>query len=395
MLNTKVRQLINTLVSFDTTSRNSNLALITFIQDYLMDLGVASTLLHNDDKSKANLFATLGPVDRPGIMLSGHTDVVPVDGQKWTTDPWTVVQKDSRLYGRGTCDMKAFIAVCLAYAPQYLQRNPTAPLHFAFSYDEEIGCIGVHSLLEMLNHMPVKPAMCIVGEPTGMNVSLGHKGKYNYRAIIRGFETHSSLAPHGVNAIEYAAQLIVYLRSLSDRYGSEGPFDEAFDVTHTTVHTGVINGGTVLNIVPRECSFEFEFRNLAEHDPAQIIADIQHYVSTEITPRMEAVRTIDGAAIPGEVGVEIRQENYAPGLSTDAEADVVSFVKSLAGRNDHIKVAFATEAGLFDSHVGIPTVIRGPGHIEQAHKPDEYLDLDQLDQCCQFMSRLIERTTER
>ncbi len=395
MSNTKVRQLIDTLISFDTTSRNSNLELITFIQDYLQDLGVESTLLHNDDMSKANLYATLGPTDRPGIMLSGHTDVVPVDGQDWNTDPWTVIQKDDRLYGRGTCDMKGFIAVCLAYAPEFLARNPITPLHFAFSYDEEIGCIGVHSLLDMLNHMPIKPAMCIVGEPTGMDVSLGHKGKYNYRAVVRGFETHSSLAPHGVNAIEYAAELICFLKNLSDRFAIEGPFDDAFDVTHTTVHTGLISGGTALNIVPGECSFEFEFRNLAEHNPVQIIDEIRRYVSTEIESRMTAVRAPDGAAIGCNVGIEIREDNYAPGLSTDAEAEVVSFVKSLAGRNDHIKVAFATEAGLFDTHVGIPTVICGPGHIAQAHKPDEYLALDQLEQCCQFMSRLLDRTTSR
>ncbi|MBT4890258.1 MAG: M20/M25/M40 family metallo-hydrolase, partial [Rhodospirillales bacterium] len=287
------------------------------------------------------------------------------------------------LYGRGTCDMKSFIAICLAYAPKFLERELATPLHFAFSYDEEVGCIGVHSLLEKMKDMPIKPAMCIVGEPTNMDVSLGHKGKYSFTATVRGLEVHSSLAPEGVNAIEFAAEFIAYLKSMSARFSQEGPFDKAFDITHTTVHTGIITGGTALNIVPRDCSFEFEFRNLAEHSPDSIITEIQRYVREDLEPQMKIIHP--------DAGIEIIEDNNAPGLSTHADAEVVSFVKSLAGRNDHIKVAFATEAGLFDQQLNIPTVICGPGSIEQAHKPDEFISLDQIAQCENFMDRLMDK----
>ena len=379
----KCLSIFEKLVAFDTTSRNSNMALIEFVQEYLNDLGVESTLVPNDDGTKANLYATLGPTDQPGIMLSGHTDVVPVDGQAWDSDPWSLIEKDGKYFGRGTCDMKGFIAICLAYAPEFLARGLNTPIHLAFSYDEEIGCIGVQSLIEKMQHMPIKPAMCIVGEPTSMDVALGHKGKRSYDATVRGFEAHSSLAPKGVNAIAYAAELIAYMTSMSDRFAKEGPFDEAYDVTHTTVHTGVIEGGTALNIVPKECMIRFEFRNLAEHDPDSIIEEIKAYARTGLEPRMQAVQP--------DTGIDFVEVTDAPGLNIAADEEVVTFVKSLAGRNDHIKVAFATEAGIFRERVGIPTVICGPGSIEQAHKPNEFVSLDQLSQCEQFMSNLADR----
>ncbi len=375
--------LIKKLISFDTTSRYSNLKLIDFIQGYLSNLGVSCRIIHNPEKTKANLFATLGPTDKPGIMLSGHTDVVPVDGQSWNTDPWTLSESGQQLYGRGTCDMKSFIAICLAWAPKFLDKELITPIHFAFSYDEEIGCIGVHSLLDMLKDMPVKPAMCIVGEPTNMDVSLGHKGKYSYTANIKGHETHSSLSPEGVNAIEYAAEMISYMKGMANRFAENGPYDDGYDITYTTVHTGTVKGGTALNIVPGNCSFQFEFRNLANHQPEDIIGEINNYAKDVLEPQMKRINK--------STGIEIIHDNHAPGLSTDAQSDVVTFVKSLAGRNDHIKVAFATEAGLFDHHVGIPTVICGPGSIEQAHKPDEFITLDQIHQCEQFMDRLLEK----
>lgn len=375
--------LLEKLISFDTTSRNSNMALIEFVRGYLNDLGVESTLVPNDDGTKANLYATLGPLDQSGIMLSGHTDVVPVDGQSWDSDPWTVTEKDDRYYGRGTCDMKGFIAICLAHAPEFLSRGLKTPIHLAFSYDEEIGCVGVQSLIEKMQHMPIKPAMCIVGEPTNMDVSLGHKGKRSYDATIRGFETHSSLAPQGVNAIAYAAELITYMSTMADRFAKEGPFDDAYDVTHTTVHTGIIQGGTALNIVPKDCLIRFEFRNLAEHDPDSIIAEIENFVRTELEPRMKTIRP--------DTGIDIIEVTDAPGLNISPDEEVVTFVKSLAGRNDHIKVAFATEAGLFRERVGIPTVICGPGSIEQAHKANEFVSKDQLAQCEQFMRNLADR----
>ncbi len=375
--------LIEKLISFDTTSRNSNLELIAFVADYLKGLGVEVMLVHNEDQTKANLYATLGPRDAPGVMLSGHTDVVPVDGQAWDSDPWQVVQKDGKLFGRGSCDMKGFIAICLTYAPLFLARGLHTPIHLAFSYDEEIGCIGVHRLIEKMQHMPIKPAMCIVGEPTSMNVSLGHKGKRSYTITVRGFETHSSLAPQGVNAIEYAARLIVHMKDMASRFAEQGPFDDAYDVTHTTVHTGVISGGTALNIVPRECTIACEFRNLADHDPDTIFAEIEAYARDVLEPEMRAIQP--------ECGIDIVEVTDAPGLNTGADEDVVTFVKALAGRNDHIKVAYATEAGLFSERVGIPTVICGPGSIEQAHKPNEYVSLEQIAQCEQFMDRLMDK----
>ncbi len=375
--------LLEKLISFDTTSRNSNMALIEFVRGYLSDLGVESTLVPNDDGTKANLYATLGPLDQPGIMLSGHTDVVPVDGQSWNSDPWAVAEKDGKYYGRGTCDMKGFIAICLAHAPEFLSRGLKTPIHLAFSYDEEIGCVGVQSLIEKMQHMPIKPVMCIVGEPTSMDVSLGHKGKRSYDATFRGFETHSSLAPQGVNAIAYAAELITYMNAMADRFAKEGPFDDAYDVTHTTVHTGTIQGGTALNIVPKDCLIRFEFRNLAEHDPDSIIAEIENFARSELEPRMQAIQP--------NTGIDIVEVTDAPGLNISPDEEVVTFVKSLAGRNDHIKVAFATEAGLFRERVGIPTVICGPGSIEQAHKPNEFVSKDQLAQCEQFMRNLADR----
>lgn len=383
----KCLSLFEKLIAFDTTSRNPNMALIEFVQEYLDGLGVSSTLVPNKEGTKANLYATLGPGDRPGVMLSGHTDVVPVDGQAWDTDPWSLLLKDGKYFGRGTCDMKGFIAICLAYAPEFLERGLETPIHLAFSYDEEIGCVGVQTLIEKMKHMPIKPAMCIVGEPTSMDVSLGHKGKRSYDATVRGFEAHSSLAPQGVNAIAYAAELITYMTSMADRFAKEGPFDDAYDVTHTTVHTGTIEGGTALNIVPKECKIRFEFRNLAEHNPDGIIEEIESFAKKELEPRMQAVQP--------DTGIDIVEVTDAPGLNTAPDEEVVTFVKSLAGKNDHIKVAFATEAGLFRERVGVPTVICGPGSIEQAHKPNEYVSVDQMAQCEQFMRNLADRVCLR
>jgi len=386
MILDKTQEILATLIAFDTTSRNSNLELIDWVSAYLGEIGVETMLVHNAEGTKANLYATLGPQDTPGIMLSGHSDVVPVDGQQWSSDPWTLSERDGRLYGRGTCDMKGFIATCLAFAPAFKERARTLPIHLAFSYDEEVGCIGVHTLIEKMKNMPVKPAMCIVGEPTSMQVVTGHKGKRSYHATVTGFEAHSSLAPHGVNAIEFGARLVTYLRGMADRFANEGPFDEMYDVPHTTVHTGIISGGTALNIVPKHCELDFEFRNLGNHDADGIIAEIEEHVTNVLNPAMQAIQP--------NTGIDIKEVTNAPGLDTGADEDIVAFVKSLAGRNDHTKVAFATEAGLFSERVGIPTVICGPGSINEAHKPDEYVSLEQLALCDRFMQRLLDRLAD-
>ena len=383
MTDPKVLELIKKLISYDTTSRNSNLDIIKFIEDYLAGHGVKSTLVYNESEGKANLYATLGDQTKSGIMLSGHTDVVPVDGQDWDTDPFKVVQKDGKLFGRGTSDMKCFIALVLAYVPKFLERGLDTPIHLAFSYDEEIGCIGVRRMIDMINTLPVKPRMAIVGEPTSMGVIVGHKGKRSYKAHIRGLETHSSLAPQGVNAIEYAAEMIAHLKSMARRITELGPHDELYDVSHTTVHTGVINGGTALNIVPKDCHFEFEFRYVGGDDPDTIEAEIREYAAQSLEPHMHKISR--------DTGIDITCSNDMPGLDLNADEEVVTFVKALAGKNDHSKVAFGTEAGLFHNRAGVPTVVCGPGSIEQAHKPNEFIELSQLDEATIFMDRLVDK----
>jgi len=385
MSNLKSLDLIKKLVAFDTTSRNSNLELISFIQDYLSEYKIESFLVHNKEETKANLYATLGDTSKAGIMLSGHTDVVPVDGQNWNTDPFKATQEDSKLFGRGTADMKSFIAVVLAYIPIFLQRELKTPIHLAFSYDEEVGCIGVRRLISKLKEMPIKPAMCIVGEPTSMQVITGHKGKRSFNATVHGLESHSALAPQGVNAIEFAAELVAYMKKMARRIEKQGPFDELYEVTHTTIHTGIINGGIQLNIVPKVCNIEFEFRYIENHDPDSLESEIRSFAKEKLEPLMHKISL--------DTGIEIDCHNDMPGLEMSPDAEVVTFVKALAGRNDHAKVAFGTEAGLFNKRIDIPTVVCGPGDIAMAHKPNEYISLDQISQAEQFMSRLADEVS--
>ena len=374
--------MIERLIGFDTTSRNSNLELMEFVGDYLKDLGVESELIHNQEGSKANLYATLGPTDRPGIALSGHTDVVPVDGQDWHTDPFQVVEKDGRLYGRGTCDMKSFIGVCLALAPEFLARDIVTPLHFAFSHDEEIGCVGVRSLIDSLVARPIKPSAVIIGEPTEMKVVRAHKGKLSYRCHVHGFEAHSSLSHIGVNAVEAAAEAVAYLKTMARRHRDQGPFDPELVPPYTTVHTGTIHGGTALNIVPRDCSFEFEFRHLPDDDPEALLDELRRHIAKHIEPEMHAAQ-------PG-TGFDFETMSHIPGLSTDEDADIVQLAKALTGKNTTAKVSFGTEAGLFQGG-GMPAVVCGPGSIDQAHKPDEFIAKEQIDQCEAFLRKLFER----
>jgi acetylornithine deacetylase len=374
--------MIRRLVAFDTTSRNSNLALVEFVRDYLAGLGIESRLVYDEGGGKANLYATLGPDDRPGIALSGHTDVVPVDGQDWQTDPWRVAERDGRLYGRGTADMKSFLAVALAMAPEFLERGLKTPIHLVFSYDEEVGCVGVRRLLEVLRDMPIRPAACIVGEPTEMKVVVAHKGKKSVRCRVRGFECHSSLAPRGVNAIEYAAEVIAYLRRMAQRIAAEGASDPDYDIPHTTVHTGVVQGGTALNIVPKDCSFDFEFRYLPGDDPEALFDEVRRFAERELEPAMRAVAP--------ETGFSWEEISAFPGLDTPTDAEIVGLAKALSGSNATGKVAFGTEAGLFQS-IGIPAIICGPGSIDQAHKPDEFVSLEQVALCERFLRRLMDR----
>lgn len=372
--------LIARLVGFDTVSRKSNLDLIAFVRDYLSDLGIDSRLVPDATGTKANLFATIGPADRPGIALSGHTDVVPVDGQNWSGDPFEAVEKDGRLYGRGTADMKSFIAVALALAPEMRDRDLSTPIHFAFSYDEEIGCVGVRGLLSMLSGMAVKPKACIVGEPTSMKVVTAHKGKAALRCAVQGHACHSALAPYGVNAVEIAAEIISHLRTMGRRQRQEGPFDPGFDPPYSTVHTGTIAGGSALNIVPAQCSFDFEFRTLPGQSTKPLIEEIKDFADKTLLPEMRAVSA--------SAGFTWQEISGFPGLGIPEDAEITELTKTLSGSNATLKVSFGTEAGLYQQ-AGIPAVVCGPGSITQAHKPDEFVELDQVARCEDFVRRLI------
>ena len=379
--------MIEQLIAFDTTSRESNLGLIEWVRDWLSGHGVESTLVYDAERRKANLFATVhgrngaAAVQQPGIVLSGHTDVVPIDGQAWDSDPFKASIRDGRLYARGACDMKGFIGVALAMTPKFVAADLKVPLHFALSYDEEVGCVGVRGLIEQLARQGFKAAGVIVGEPTSMQVIVAHKGKRSFRCVVHGREAHSALTPQGVNAIEYAARMITYIRHVADRMGQLEPRDNGFDVPFTTLQTGTIKGGTATNIVPRECVFDWEFRYLPGANPDAIESEVRGFAQS-LEPEMKKVAA--------EAGIEIRLTSDAPG-SNSADTDAVTQLAIALTRNPHTaKVAYATEAGLFEK-AGLPSIICGPGSIEQAHKPNEYCALEQLAQCESFMDRLVER----
>ena len=376
-------EMIEKLISFDTTSRDSNLGLIEWTRDWLKQYGVESSLVYNKEKNKANLFATIhgaaGKLTAPGIVLSGHTDVVPVDGQAWDTDPFKATIKDGRLFARGACDMKGFLGTALAMTPQFVKADLKAPIHFALSYDEEVGCVGVRGLIEQLTHQGFKAAGVIVGEPTSMQVITAHKGKRSFRCTVHGKEAHSALTPLGVNAIEYAAQIITYIRHIADRMGQLEPRDNGFDVPFTTLQTGTIKGGTATNIVPAQCVFDWEFRYLPGANPDAIEKEVRGYAES-LLPAMKKVSA--------DAGIEITQSSDAPG-SYLADTHAVTQLAIALARNDKTaKVAYATEAGLFEQ-AGLPSIICGPGSIEQAHKPNEYCDLAQIAQCEAFMDRFL------
>ncbi|MBX3456548.1 acetylornithine deacetylase [Ferrovibrio sp.] len=377
--------MIKQLIEMPTVSRDSNLDLIHWIRDHLKGLGVESQLVFDATGKKANLYATLGPTDRPGIVLSGHTDVVPIDGQEWQTDPFKLTEKNGLLYGRGTSDMKSFVALALAHAPQFLAGDLKTPIHYAFTYDEEVGCLGAKRLIEVLREMPIRPAACIVGEPTEMQVIAQHKGKKSWRVDVRGFECHSSLTHQGANAVEAAAEIIAYIKGLARKKKAEGPFDAEFAPPYTSLHTGTVQGGTALNIVPKDCSFLWEIRYLPQDDVMAMYESVVAYARDKIEPELKAID-------PG-CGCHFHQISEFPGLATDDAAPVVQLAKALTGANRVAKVSFGTEAGLF-SELGIPTIVCGPGSIEQAHKPNEFISLEQVALGEAFMGRLLERARE-
>ncbi|CAN7777933.1 acetylornithine deacetylase [Caballeronia sp. LjRoot34] len=372
--------LLDSLIAFDTRSSESNLALIDFIQQYLKRHDVESSLVFDETGRKANLYATIGPKDRAGLCLSGHTDVVPADGQPWTVPPFEMTRDSDRVFGRGTADMKGFIAAVLASVPHFVQACREVPIHLAFSYDEEVGCRGVRGLLRELAAAPVKPLACIIGEPTSMQVAVAHKGKKAYRCCVKGLAGHSALTHLGVNAVDFAAELVTFLRRTQRDLRTHAALDHDFDPPYTTVHTGRLNGGIALNVIPDHAEVEFEIRNLPGDSADVIVESITRYADNEIVGAMR--ETFAGS------GIDWLQLVDYPALSDQAAASWLRELACAAAEREDVRtLAFGTEGGLFQS-IGIPTVVCGPGSIEQGHKADEYVELDQLSKCLSFLGKL-------
>ena len=375
-----------TLIGFDTVSRNSNLGLIEWTRDHLKALGIDSRLTYDKSRGKANLLATLGPAEgtagqgpaEGGLVLCGHTDVVPIDGQDWHTDPFKAVQKDGRLYGRGSADMKGYIACVLAAVPAFLAAPLKRPVHLAFTFDEEVGCLGVPFLVEDMARAGIRPAGCIIGEPTLMQVMIGHKGARWYRCRVRGLEAHSSMTPSGVNAIEYASLIVARIREVARELGESGPRNENFAVPFATLSTGLISGGTATNIIPLECEFQFDIRYLPGMNPEEPIGRVRSFAQS-LEPEMKQ-RAADA-------GISIEMVADTPDLDTPADDRLAYLGTRLARSMKTGHVSFGTDGGHFQ-RAGVPAIVLGPGSIEQAHKPDEYIELEQLARCEEFLEKL-------
>ncbi|UTH73915.1 acetylornithine deacetylase [Chromobacterium sp. IIBBL 290-4] len=380
-----VSELLGKLVAFDTTSRLSNLQLIEWVKAYLAGYGIESRLTYSDDGRKANLFARIGADHLPLIMLSGHTDVVPVDGQAWSYPPFELTEKDGRLYGRGSADMKGFIACVLARVPQFVrlarEEQLAQGVGIALSYDEELGCLGVGRLIAGLQEDGVEVAGCLVGEPTSMRPVIAHKGIAHYRCKVKGRAAHSSLTPQGVNAIEYAAKLITHVRKLADAEAAFGHRQPLYDVPFTTMQTGLIHGGVACNIVPADCEFMFECRWLPGDNPERLVESVRDYAATLLLEMRE---------VAPEADIQFEPAVYSPAFESDPDSSIRVYVESLCGCAGGDGVAYTTEAGLF-SEAGMPCVVLGPGSIEQAHRPDEYIELAQLQACYDWLGLLSDK----
>jgi acetylornithine deacetylase len=378
------RAMIERLISFNTVSRESNLGLIEWVRDYLQGFGAKTRLTHDATGRKANLFATLGDSNKPGLILSGHTDVVPVDGQNWDSDPFVAVERDGRLYARGSADMKGFIGIALTQAPKFgaaLNENRLdAPLHYALSYDEEVGCLGVRGLIRDPEENSIRPAGCVVGEPTSMQPIIAHKGTHRFRCSVHGREAHSSYVTHGVNAIEYAARLVVFIRQIADRLAQIEQRDYGFTVPYSTLSTGLIQGGIAANVVPKDCVFHFDMRTLPQASPDALYQEIRTYAQALAAE----MRLIDANA-----GIDLQWMSQTVGLAASETDAIVHWAMRLSRNPTVGKVSYGTEAGLFQK-MGVPTVICGPGDIAEAHRPNEFVALDQLAQCESFMDRILE-----
>ena len=373
--------MIARLVGFATVSRDSNLALIDYVSNYLADLGVQSRLVPNADNSKANLFATVGPMVDGGVVLSGHTDVVPVVGQPWDSDPFTVTDKNGRLYGRGTADMKSFYAIALAMVPEMLERGLARPIHFALSYDEEIGCLGAPAMIARIAAELPAPRAVVVGEPTDMRVVTAHKSISSFETVVTGHEAHSSQTHRGVSAVMVAARLITFLEDMARENAAGTASQTAFEPPFSTIHVGTVSGGTATNIISRECRFSWDMRCIPEDDPKHFVDRFYRYCDDEILPAMRGIAP--AAAIVTTPSCSV------PALRPESDGAAESLVRSLTGLNDSDAVAYAAEAGQFQQ-AGFSTVICGPGSIDQAHQPNEYIEKSQVNACIDFMHRLID-----
>lgn len=375
-------EMLADLVGFDTTSSKSNMALIEYIRAYLTAHGVDSTLVPNDDGSKANLWATIGPEQEGGVCLSGHTDVVPVLGQPWDTDPFTLTKQGSRYYGRGTCDMKAFPATALALLPEMLAQPLRRPIHFAFSYDEEVGCLGAPSMIREIGKTLPMPSVVIVGEPTDMKVVSAHKGMWVFRVIVTGKEAHSSQTHRGVSAVMTAAKLITKLGEMADERAQRADPDCGFIPPYSTIHVGTVSGGTATNIISRRCEFVCDIRYLPEDEPREIQAEFERWIADEILPAMHEVSP--------EAGVDVTTELSVAGLREDPESEAEHFVRQITGDNGTCYVPYCTEGGQFQD-AGMAVVVCGPGSIDQAHQPNEFIEESQISACETMLRRVIER----
>ncbi len=375
-------QILEKLISFDTVSSNSNLEIISYCEKILKDAGAEITLIKNTEETKANLFATIGPVDQPGIILSGHTDVVPVTNQKWKTNPFKLTEIDNKLYGRGTADMKSFVACALNAASKASSMNLKTPLHFSFSYDEEIGCVGVRSLIEMLKNSSINPFFCIVGEPTSMQVMSGHKGKVNASVLIKGKEAHSALTTKGLNSIYLASEFIQGIQNIQTNLINNSTHDNDFEVPYTTLQVGKIEGGVAVNIVPSSSSLLFEIRSLHSDDPNLILKDIKILSEKIVKSHIDKFPDTE---------IKIKVTSQYPALNTMKNSDVISFLNGLTGNNSVEKVSFGTEGGLFSNELNIQTAICGPGSMNQGHQPDEYIEKAQIDLCDKMLENLLNK----
>ena len=370
---------LDRLIGFDTVSRNSNFALIDWAKAHLEKNGAKIRMDFNADRSKANMLASFG--EGPGgLVLSGHTDVVPVDGQSWTSDPFKATLRDGKLYGRGACDMKGFVGVVLGHAPDYAKAARREPIHVALTYDEELGCLGIPRLIAAMEGWGIKPSGCLVGEPTSMRPVSAHKGGRVYRCKVTGKAAHSSLAPHAVNAVEYGARIISLIQSIAEREQREGLRAESFDVPHTTISANIFSGGTGGNIVPASADILFEFRYIPGFDPDRLFAEIEGFALRELVPRMQAVDP--------QSGIAFELVNAIPALDAKETDAIFSRVRDLVPGEAVEKVSYGTEASFFQN-CGVPAMVCGPGSIEQAHKADEFVALDQLARCDRFIDGLI------